>query len=252
MSANFSKQKFDKKQLWTAAILPFWVVAGFGVSWAIISVIFDILRYVGISFTGMNQAVLSTVLASCVYALSALVIIGVPMWIKKYYTSRRDIGLTELPTWMDIMLAPAGFIIYFLLSALFVYVFSVFLPGIDMNQAQETGFGNLYYHYEYILAFTMLIVVAPVAEEVIFRGYLYGKLREIVPTWIAIIIVSMVFGFIHGQWNVGIDVFALSIILCSLREVTGSIWAGILLHMIKNGLAFYILFINTSFLSTMG
>jgi hypothetical protein len=145
MSVSFSKPKFDKKQLWTAAILPLWVVAGFGVSWAIVSVVFDLLRHAGVSFVGMNQAVLSSVLASCVYSLSALIIICVPLWLKKYRTSRQDIGLTGLPTWMDILLAPAGFIIYFLLSALFAYLFSIFLPGIDMNQAQETGFGNLYY-----------------------------------------------------------------------------------------------------------
>jgi membrane protease YdiL (CAAX protease family) len=53
-----------------------------------------------------------------------------------------------------------------------------------------------------------------------------------------------VFGAVHGQWNVAIDVFSLSLIMCGLREITGNIWAGALLHMLKNGLAFYILFIN--------
>jgi membrane protease YdiL (CAAX protease family) len=59
---------------------------------------------------------------------------------------------------------------------------------------------------------------------------------------------SVLFGLIHGQWNVGVDVFVLSMVACSLREVTGSIWAGILLHMLKNALAFYIIFVNTTFL----
>ncbi|RYZ49901.1 MAG: CPBP family intramembrane metalloprotease, partial [Sphingobacteriales bacterium] len=58
------------------------------------------------------------------------------------------------------------------------------------------------------------------------------------------IVTSIVFGAIHGQWNVAVDVFALSLILCSLREITGSIWAGVLLHMLKNGIAFYFLFIG--------
>jgi membrane protease YdiL (CAAX protease family) len=64
------------------------------------------------------------------------------------------------------------------------------------------------------------------------------------PVWVAIVITSALFGFIHGQWNVGIDVFALSVVLCSLREITGSIWAGILLHMLKNSVAFFIIFIT--------
>ena len=37
--------------------------------------------------------------------------------------------------------------------------------------------------------------------------------------------------------------FALSIVLCGLREITGTIHAGILLHMLKNGIAFYLLFV---------
>jgi hypothetical protein len=70
--------------------------------------------------------------------------------------------------------------------------------------------------------------------------------------WAAIIITSLLFGAVHGQWNVAIDVFVLSLVLCSLREVTGNIWAGVLLHMLKNGLAFYLLFINPSLLHTIG
>jgi membrane protease YdiL (CAAX protease family) len=93
-----------------------------------------------------------------------------------------------------------------------------------------------------------LVVIAPFAEEILFRGYLYGKLRKSIPTWLAMVVTSALFGAIHAQWNVGVDVFVLSMVACSLREVTGGIWAGILLHMLKNGLAFYILFINPSFL----
>jgi membrane protease YdiL (CAAX protease family) len=58
-------------------------------------------------------------------------------------------------------------------------------------------------------------------------------------------------GLLEGV-NVALDVFILSIVMCGLREMTGSIWAGVVLHMMKNGLAFYLLFINTALLSTMG
>jgi len=53
-----------------------------------------------------------------------------------------------------------------------------------------------------------------------------------------------VFAVAHFSWNVGVDVFALSIVLCSLRIMTKTIWAPILVHMIKNGIAFFILFIS--------
>ena len=88
-------------------------------------------------------------------------------------------------------------------------------------------------------------------EEVIFRGWLYGKLRqklsgktsEITGIIISILLVSLLFGIVHMQWNVGVNVFALSVVLCVLREITGTIYSGILVHMLKNGIAFYFLYV---------
>ena len=117
---------------------------------------------------------------------------------------------------------------------------------------EDVGFRQLNQRYEYILAFTTLIIIAPIAEEILFRGYLYGKLKKFVPIWVAILVTSALFGSIHGAWNLAIDTFALSIVLCLLRESTGNIWASILLHMAKNGIAFYILFINPTLFTTLG
>ena len=75
-----------------------------------------------------------------------------------------------------------------------------------------------------------------------FRGMLYGGLRRSkMPWWGAAVIVSALFGLAHMQWNVAIDVFVLSMVACYLRELTGGIWAGFMLHMLKNGLAFFVL-----------
>ena len=63
------------------------------------------------------------------------------------------------------------------------------------------------------------------------------------PWWLPATLVSALFGVAHGQWNVGLDVFVLSMVACGLREATGSIWAGIVLHMIKNMVAFMATFV---------
>ena len=93
------------------------------------------------------------------------------------------------------------------------------------------------------VAFIALVVIAPIAEEIVFRGWLYGKLRVNIPKWVAILITSLVFGAIHMQWNVGITVFAMSVVNCILREITGTIYAGTLVHMINNGVAFYLVYV---------
>ena len=122
------------------------------------------------------------------------------------------------------------------------------IPGADYNQAQNTGFTGAASQGEILLAFVSLIIVAPVAEELIFRGYLLGKLRKYAPTWVAVLLTAGLFAVAHGQFNVGLDTFALGVVLCLLRIYSGSLWASILLHMLKNGIAFYFLFVNPSFL----
>lgn len=231
-----------------AVALPIWLLVGFfGAQTIIMGVIF-VLRRFGVSFAGLNHSVFETVVASVVYVFALALIVGIPWLLAKRRASLADIGLARLPTWQDLGFAPLGFIIYLLVSGIVVYLVGLLFSGFNVSQVQEVGFGNITQRYEYLLAFVTLVVIAPIAEEALFRGYLYGKLRRSLPVWVAIIIVSALFGLIHGQWNVGIDVFVLSVVACILRELTGSIWAGILLHMIKNGLAFYIVFINTSFL----
>lgn len=233
-------------------ILPLWVLASFGLAQAAVVGVFLALRSIGLPLDSVNSSVGNAVLAACIYVLSVAIVIGVPWWIKKYRTTIQEIGLARWPSWMDLGMAPTGLIVYLIFSAILIAVMSALVPGIDMNQVQNTGFADVSHRYEYILAFITLILIAPLFEEILFRGYLYGKLRKVVPMWVTILAVSLLFAAVHGQWNVGIDVFALSIVLCGLREMTGNIWAGVLLHMLKNSIAFYFLFINPDILRTIG
>ncbi len=164
--------------------------------------------------------------------------------------SREEIGLSDWPTWTDIGLAPVGYFVYLILAAGLMFVFTLF-PWFNAGEAQEVGFNVYITGGDRLMAFLILVVVAPVAEEIIFRGWLYAKIRtnlsrqisEIIAMIITSLLVSLLFGMIHLQWNVGVNVFALSLVLCALREITGTIYAGILLHILKNGVAFYLLYV---------
>lgn len=259
MLENFFKrltQRADgtsgSSHLWLAVALPAWVFVGFIVSDIAVEGVVKLAAESGISLRGVDESVLMFMLAASVYLVSLAVVIGLPWLLRRYRTTQRDLGLNRLPQWSDFILAPAGFVIYLFGSAILVYLATQLAPGFNASEAQQIGFSNLVQRYEMVLAFITLVVIAPLAEETLFRGYLYGKLRQIVPLWVAILVTSALFGVLHGQWNVGLDVFVLSIVMCCLREVTGSIWAGVLLHMIKNGLAFFILFIYPVVRHTIG
>ena len=152
------------------------------------------------------------------------------------------LGLGGLPTWTDIGLSPVAYLVSTVLAIGLVYLFSLF-PWFNAEQSQVTGFSPYMNSGEKAIAFLTLVVLAPIVEEVIFRGWLYGRLRARIGMAWSIIIVSVLFGLVHLQWNVGVNVFALSVVACVLREITGTIYAGILTHMIKNGVAFYLLYV---------
>jgi membrane protease YdiL (CAAX protease family) len=95
--------------------------------------------------------------------------------------------------------------------------------------------------------FIVLAVVTPVVEEMLFRGVLQGKLRRAgIPFAVTALVVASLFAVAHGQWNVAIDVFFMSLAASYLREKTGRLWPSIIIHITKNTLAFYVTFVVVS------
>ena len=196
----------------------------------------------------LTTPVWMTITNAIIYALALFLIIWAPIkFFKKKPLSRKNLGLDDLPTWTDLGLAPVGFIVYLILASILVAIFQKF-PFFDADQAQELGYQMLNNGFDRIVAFFALCIIAPIAEELIFRGWLYAKLRTKIPgkklsLILSILLVSVLFGLLHGQWNVGVNVFAMSIVLCVLREITGTIYSGILLHILKNTVAFILVYI---------
>ena len=163
-------------------------------------------------------------------------------WRLRQTLSRHDMGLWRLLDWRDIGLGIVGVLAYFVLTVLLLTI-ARSIPGFDINQVQNMGLGKLY-SYDLLMAFLVLVIATPFFEELLFRGVLYGRLRSLrLSWWLAAVIVSALFGAAHMQWNVAVDVFALSLVMCALREKTGNIWAGFLVHVIKNFVAFYVVFV---------
>ncbi len=236
----------NKRSRWGMAIgLPFWVLLAFFSSQLIVLAGIWLLGIVHMPLENFTSAAVSqTIVAVLVYILSIVIVIGVPYLIWRRKISLETLGLGRLLSWTDIGLAPLAFIAYSLLTTTILAIVTTTITEFPADQVQDVGFQAFGTRLDNMLAFATLVVLAPLAEEILFRGYLYGKLKGYVPTVVAALVTSLLFGLVHLQWNVGIDVFVLSLILCGLRSLTGSIWAGVIVHMIKNGIAYYILFIS--------
>jgi membrane protease YdiL (CAAX protease family) len=85
----------------------------------------------------------------------------------------------------------------------------------------------------------LIAVAAPLSEELLFRGYLFGGLREKLSRWPAALVAGAVFGALHALTGISAvpQLIAFGVILCLLYEKTGSIVPGIILHMLNNSAA---------------
>lgn len=158
-----------------------------------------------------------------------------------------QIGLGRRPIPKDIGYALVAYVAYF---GLLVAVLTVIGPltGIDLEQKQELGFESLYSQTEKLMGFIALVVLAPIVEEVVFRGFLFTSLRKKMTFFWATLVTSLLFASPHLLatsegllWVAGVDTLVLSFALCYLREKTGALWAPIIVHAIKNGIAYMIL-----------
>ena len=85
----------------------------------------------------------------------------------------------------------------------------------------------------------LIVIAAPISEEICFRGMLYGGLRERWPRLVAALFAGLVFGALHALTGLSAvpPLIAFGFVLCLLYERTGSIVPGIVLHMLNNSVA---------------
>jgi uncharacterized protein len=85
----------------------------------------------------------------------------------------------------------------------------------------------------------LIVVAAPISEELCFRGMLFGGLRARLPRLAAALVSGAIFGGLHATTGVSAipPLIAFGFVLALLYEKTGSIIPGILLHMLNNSVA---------------
>lgn len=162
--------------------------------------------------------------------------------VKAFFaTNREEIGLSGLFTWTDILIAPIALILSNIVAGILLAVFSL-LSNFNPMESQDIGIRAVVGGLDIFFSFMTIVIIPAFFEEFIFRGWIYGKLRKFLSFLPAALISSILFGIAHGQANVALVTFAIGMTCCLIREFTGTIYAGILVHMLKNGIAYYILF----------
>ncbi len=83
------------------------------------------------------------------------------------------------------------------------------------------------------------VLVAPVVEELLFRGVLFGAIERLGPAWLAVLLTALPFGLLHvmtygSDWYTILQTFVMGLLLGGLRAWTRSLWPGIVFHAVHN------------------
>jgi membrane protease YdiL (CAAX protease family) len=139
----------------------------------------------------------------------------------------RRLGVREFrPSSLKWMLAAVG--AYLLFAGLYSAIF-----GAPEQEDIAESFGAL------PVQILLIVIAAPVSEEICFRGMLFGGLRTRMPRIAAALVSGLIFGALHALTGISAvpPLIAFGFILALLYERTGSIVPGILLHMLNNSVA---------------
>ena len=151
--------------------------------------------------------------------------IGLHVILGKYVSV--DVFKLKIPNKWSILIASAVFIV---VMGLWTNYFSE-LAGLpdNMKDVFEQMMNNP-------LGIISIVVMAPLVEELLFRGAIQGHLmRKWKMPYLGIVVSSLIFGVVHGNPAQIPFAFVVGMSLGWMYYLTGSLIPGILMHFINNG-----------------
>lgn len=121
------------------------------------------------------------------------VTLGLLYWfLRRRKATFKTLGLRHFEGW-DILRALSGFAVYIVLYYLAVLIFKAAIPTLDLEQDQELGFDTAVTGIGLVPVFISLVVLPPLVEEILCRGFIYTGLRTKLKPILATLITSALF-----------------------------------------------------------
>jgi membrane protease YdiL (CAAX protease family) len=148
----------------------------------------------------------------------------------------RDLGL-RLPHWPWLVAALPALVVAWIAAGVLGAIGTALLPTSPNNQCRTilSDYGS-----GLALGLIAIAVVAPVAEEIVFRGVVFGWLRGRIPVPAAVVLSAAIFALAHlgwQEWTLLLPVFGIGLVLATLYHYSRSLWPGILVHASINTVA---------------
>ncbi len=156
--------------------------------------------------------------------------------------------LSKRPTWSQVGEVVLTYGLYFLVLVVVTVTLGIF-TGVNVDQVQELGITKPDTIDGKLIIFFMLAVVPPIYEEILFRGFLFNALKKYGSFITAAVLTSVLFGAAHLEYDnlnyiAAIDTLIFSGFLIYISQKHQSLYSAMLLHAIKNSIAFYVVFVR--------
>ncbi len=172
------------------------------------------------------------------YLVSVAVGFGlVGLFLRRYKVNWRTVGWRKVGVGRAMKYLLGVLVVFVVLANLALVAAKFLFPGFNADQPQTNDFisGAGVNH---TLALVALVILPPIFEETIFRGFLFPALSKRGGVIWGAVLSSMIFGAAHGQPNLFVYTSILGLLLCFMYMRLRSIVPGIFLHMLNNYLAF--------------
>lgn len=143
-------------------------------------------------------------------------------------------------------LRPANIIVLSIIGGVFSLLLCGWIVGDFANRYLEGLFGELDLQEPVkmlresdsplllSLSVVMACIAAPVVEEMLFRGYMYGTLRDLTHPVFSAVIIGGLFAVVHGNLPALLPLWVFSVLLTIAYEATRCLWVPIGMHAFFN------------------
>ena len=175
--------------------------------------------------SAISLAFFSLVLGICVFVFAAVLRGRKPGTV---------FGLSRLSPSIILCWAVSAVLVAYPLMIGFSLLQKMFFdPGEELQKAVEILLESDNNALRIVLIISATIV-APLVEEIIFRGYLYAVIKRYSGCVFAAITTSLLFAVVHGNLPGMMPLFILALILTLAYELTGCLWVPIVAHSLFN------------------
>ncbi len=193
----------------------------------------------------VSQFTMETIASISIYGTVYGTILSLPLtllvvyWRKIPILNRKQLskqesfllrGLTKEDWKFLVKYIPLSYLIYIIGSMLVAYLFGA------SEAANQVAVESLFDYVPIWVLFVMIVIVAPVVEELLFRGMFLFYGNRLDTTWTRVMISALLFGLIHGPSDVytAYTYIGMGVMFSYASKRTQAVEAAMVYHFLNN------------------